>query len=140
LKNPNPQHRTNVLWPLTELALATGDRRAWEALAKATRGAEVRLRLQLLRAVFRGDKDQFPRERLAFLTTFLDDNEVRELGTGEKKDVEVNPGSKFPELEVRNYAAMQIASLLHMPVEPKPEWTAEQWAALREQVRRALPR
>ena len=46
----------------------------------------------------------------------------------------------LPRLEVRNFAAMRIADILKVPVEPTPQWSLDEWARLRDQMREALKR
>jgi hypothetical protein len=49
-------------------------------------------------------------------------------------------GDGYPRLEVRDYAALELASLLKLPEKPKPEWKSEEWAKLRAKVKQALQR
>jgi hypothetical protein len=123
------------------LVMETAGPRILEALRNATRGTPVGVRLEILWMVSDAGGKWGRKERLEFLRAFLNDAEAGDLPSDSRKlDRKVPVGSEFTHLEVRNYAAMQIASLLKISVEPKPEWTAKQWAALREQVRRALRR
>ena len=87
---------------------------------------------------------EFPSDRskcsINFLTTFLDDSTVRD-STG-KQPLYDGPhaGKQFPKLEVRNFAAWRLAGILKIEASPKPDWSPEQWAKLRDRVRKALPR
>jgi hypothetical protein len=44
----------------------------------------------------------------------------------------------FSRIEVRDFAAMRIAGLLGLRVQPRPSWASAEWAGLRRQVRKAL--
>lgn len=77
-----------------------------------------------------------PVPHLALLAGFL---EARGSGHGEDF-VLSRTGLLFRGLTARNLAALHLADLLDLPGDPRPDWTAAQWAALREKVRRALPR
>jgi hypothetical protein len=46
----------------------------------------------------------------------------------------------YPSLEVRNMAAKQIAWILKMDIEPRPDWSKDQWTKLRARVQDALKR
>jgi hypothetical protein len=83
------------------------------------------------------------RERgLAFLSAFLDDSTVRRIPQGgdiaTRLKYEDCAASTFPEMEVRNFAAMEIACILKMCDSPNPSWTQAQWAGLRTKVRAKL--
>ena len=43
-------------------------------------------------------------------------------------------GREYKRLEVRNFAAMQLAELLKIDADPEPDWTPAQWAELRAKV------
>jgi len=45
----------------------------------------------------------------------------------------------FPKITVRDFAAMQLASLLKIKQKPDKKWTAKQWMDFRAKVRAALP-
>lgn len=120
---------------------ANDDPREWQALAKATRRADVGGRLELLFAVARQPAADGRRQRLAFLAEYLDDDAVMESEEGDPRRVfrssDIAPGS-FPRLEVRNFAALRLARMLQVEGIPDPEWTAAQWVELREKVRVAV--
>jgi hypothetical protein len=119
---------------LPALVTETDDPRLWKALEKATKRAEAGLRMEILKEVCRPS-----RRGLAFLAAFLNDNTVREIK--EKSDsFGASPtASNFPRLEVRNFAARELAVLLKIDANPRPDWSPEQWAELRNRVRKALP-
>jgi hypothetical protein len=49
-----------------------------------------------------------------------------------------NAGDADERIEVRNFAALQLASLLGMKVDVKPDRSAAEWAVLRGKVRQAV--
>jgi hypothetical protein len=86
------------------------------------------------------------KERLAFLAQFLNDSEVR-VGKGENgfpafdgKYSGPYAGFLFGRLEVRDFAAIQIAAMMDLPDQPTPKsnWTREQWAVFRTRVTAAV--
>jgi hypothetical protein len=123
------------------LVLHTDDNRVWKALEKTARRVDVGLRMQLLkRAATSGDTSQRRPERLAFLRSFLDDATLRDVESDPDRFVAVPAGDGFPRLEVRNYAAMEIAELLKLERKPMPTWDDKQWAQFQDEVQQALKR
>jgi len=126
---------------LANLVMETDDARAWKALLAAARRADVGLRMELMNPMYYTYIGQRQRkQRLEFVAAFLDDATVRD----EKSDPTLFEGPyagfTFPKMEVRNFAAMQIACILHLSEDPKPGWTSKEWTALREKVRANLRR
>ncbi len=76
--------------------------------------------------------------RLAFLAAFLDDTTVRDR-LANTRTIE-GPCAAFTTntIEVRDFAAMQIASLLDFDDRPNEFWTKDDWTQLRNKVRTAL--
>jgi hypothetical protein len=125
---------------------------AWEALLGAARRADVGLRLEYLKAV--GDCPARPdqpgprqlRRRLRWLALFLDDATPREVASNSAKFNGAIAGEAFPSLEVRNFAALELAGLMQLPVrlprgrlaKPFEDWTTDQWTKLRAAVREAV--
>jgi hypothetical protein len=120
------------------LVVRTADPRTWRALEKAAKRADVGLRMEFLRAVAWGPDGPQRKERLAFLAAYLDDATMRDTDSAPVKYAGPSAGDDYPRLEVRDYAALQLAWLLKLPDQPKPEWKPEQWAELRARVRKAL--
>jgi len=123
------------------LACNTDDPRVWRALGRAARRADPGLRMEMLR------NTNYPtptatqrRRRLAFLASFLEDDAVRDATANQKMFNGIYAGFRFPRLEIRNFAALRISEILETPADPTPEWKAEQWAKLRDQMRAALKR
>jgi hypothetical protein len=120
------------------LVLLTEDQGAWEAVAKAARRADARLRLEILKTVGGDERQPHLMRQLTFLAGFLNDATLRDLSAHPQRIEHLSAGSDYPRLEVRNFAAMDLAALLNMKAEPKPTWTPTQWSRFREQVRQAL--
>lgn len=124
---------------IAHLVLMTDDPKAWKALKDAAKGASVGLRMEWLNPMnysYVGNR-QRP-ERLDFLAAFLDDATIRDGARDPGRFLGPYAGFTFPHLEVRNLAAMKIASILELEDEARPEWTPERWSELRAQVIRAL--
>jgi hypothetical protein len=122
------------------LVARTTDTRAWQALDRAARRADVGLRMELIDWVSEPRLSLHRKERLAFLASFLDDATVRHLKADAKRFAGHPAGDDFPRLEVRNFAAYQIGRFLGMDRRPQPNWDADQWARFRDEVRAALKR
>lgn len=115
----------NASWPhecVLRWVRETNDPRVWDTVAAVARRSKVGVRMQVLKdAVGNGSDKQ---TKLRLLSQFLGD------GAAEAKS----------KSEVRNFAALQIASLLDMKVETNPKRTDEEWTRLRDQVRAAMAR
>jgi len=120
----------------SQLAAETDDPRVWAALLRAARRSDVGLRMELIgRLEQLGARQR--RERLSFLAAFLDDDAVPET----RLEPERWFGSVafgFPNIAVRDLAAMIMAHILDLPTKPKPSWTRAEWEALGVEVKRAL--
>jgi hypothetical protein len=80
-------------------------------------------------------------DRLRLLASFLDDSSSREIGNVfDMKGKFSGPcaGFVYPKLEVRDFAAMEVATLLGIEIGDKRERTAAEWAKIRETVREKL--
>jgi hypothetical protein len=144
------------------LAAQSRDPGVWQALLDFAKRADVGLRMEILAemSAYR-EQPTNQAERIGLLVAFLDDSSLRDAGddggksaftptlAGIRDDKYFGPyaGSGFPRLEVRNFAAMNIATILNLNVEwPKGrfakdavEWTPEQWTTFRSQVRKGMP-
>jgi hypothetical protein len=126
---------------IAHLILLTDDARAWLTLTEVAKRSDVGMRMQLLNSVIDTQIERRTRKRcLAFLATFLGDSAVRDEDSNARMFEGLYAGFTFPRLAVRDFAAMQIAWILKIDVEPEPEWTKKQWSKLRERVREALKR
>ncbi len=148
---------------ISYLVMETESPAVWEAFTRATRRAAVGLRLQLMKIrpySFMGDKHLA--QRLAYLAAFLDDETVRfidksaqfrrmqerleKMSTSDAAapddDLDKYEGPcaafTFPEIAVRDFAAMQIGSILRIPSHPDKDWSPAQWAEYRASIRATL--
>ena len=113
----------------------------WAALLAAAKKAHVSLRLEWMNPMnYDYVKDRQRDQRLHFLAQFLDDETVRVLKENSKLYGGPCAAFTFPRISVRDFAAMQIASILELPEDPKPDWSPHQWAALRTKVKEATVR
>ncbi len=141
-----PKTPAKPYWDCPEASFASlvtesEDARPWETLAKVARRSDIGLRLEFMRPMHHRIVSKRQQEqRLHFLAAFLDDSAVRDANSNPPLFDGPHAGFLFPRLAVRDFAAMQIASILNLPAEPEPDWTSEQWAKLRAQVREALQR
>jgi hypothetical protein len=122
--------------PLTE------DPRAWGLLEKVARRSSPGLRLELLNNVGRVTERTPPvRSRLlALYASFLDDAAERDRKADLKRYDGPCAGFTYERLSVRDFAAMEMASLLKVEVKLNPDRSAKEWAALRAKVRAAWER
>ncbi len=113
---------------LVGLVTETDDHRAWTATENLARAAKPEFRVSVLHHIaFAGDLD-FPErksQRIRFLLKFLDDRD-KVSGDG---------GIRLTPKEIRNAVGLYLGCLLDFEMEDKPEYTQEEWAALREKVR-----
>jgi hypothetical protein len=124
---------------VTHLVMDSASPDVWGALLVAAKRAHVSLRMELMNPLdytYIGDRQRV--ERLRFLAQFLDDKTVR--NTSEDKKMYDGPCAAFtfPRIAVRDFAAMQIASILKYQVEPDPDWKPQQWMGFRAKVAELL--
>lgn len=122
----------------TRLVCAINHERVWHAFERAVRKADPGLRLELLKHM----NDGYPtlqerRRRLAFLACFLDDQSVRDVTSRPDMYDGIYTAFRYPRLEVRNFAAMKMAELLHVPANLHSKSDNAEWEKLRERMRKA---
>jgi hypothetical protein len=121
------------------LVMKTADVGAWRALQRAAERADVGLRLQYMNPMSDAHFGEQQRaERIHFLAAFLGDETVRDAEEGSKVYSGPHAGFTFRRLAVRDFAAMQLASILGLKERPMPNWTPDQFATLRRVVEEAL--
>jgi hypothetical protein len=122
------------------LVMATDADAAWSALGRAARRSDTALRMEFLDRIDRDEGgERHSNQRLKFLAGFLDDTSVRKPGQVSADHCGCgSAGSRFPQLEVRNLAAMILAPLLNIADQAEPNWGPAQWANLRGKVQEAL--
>jgi hypothetical protein len=127
--------------PEAELAVVVtmlGDERVWRELLKAARRAKAGLRFEMLANIaYRNPNQRLRAYRLALLAEFLDDetvvrNPYVDFGRFDPYRHEGFHGS------IRDFVTEALAWSLGMEQHPELQRTADQWSALREQVRERL--
>lgn len=111
---------------------------AWEALRRAMAGVDVGVRMEILDEMGRTSKSPYEvwKRSADLVAAFLDDTAVRDSAADPEK-YEGCAGAWLPKLEVRNWAAYQLAMLLGLDVSRFQAAKAigdEQWSALRKEV------
>ncbi len=122
-----PKDRSNRGVWIAHLVMETDDARAWQALEKAVARASPAFKMELLDLHDSSKEVRHRSKRLHLLTPYLDDATVYDPGVSNRK------------IEVRDFVAMKIADLIGIDVE-REERTPEDWAKVRNQVRKALER
>lgn len=127
---------------LAQLCWKTERADIWSALRTATARAGVGVRMEIIKML--GEKlDLSPADRarlIAFLAAFLDDETLRDTADNPAK-YEYCAAHERPRLEVRNWAAYQLARLLGLEVleyHAAVSISDEDWARLRRQVAERL--
>jgi hypothetical protein len=118
----------------------TGDAQAWQVLETAAKRSDIGLRMEIISQVCQLKHTHDNGKRLTFLASFLDDTDQRDVNTHPRRFLGEYAGRGFPRLEVRNYAAFQIARLMDLEPIPQSNWSDSHWAAFREQIRKARQR
>jgi hypothetical protein len=124
---------------LVEVAAEHDDPREWQALAKALRRADVGSRLELLKVIAEEPAPAGRKKRLVLLADYLTDDAVRDKDADpERYKWDDIAGGDFDRLEVRNFAAILLAQIAKLDDIIRVDWTAAQWAELRERIRAAV--
>ena len=116
-------------------------RAVWSEYLQCTQKAVVGLRMEIMNPFnYRNIGNKNENLRIAFLAAFLDDNAVRDVTVNKERFEGPHAAFTIDKIEVRNFAAMQIASILNVDFQDGPNefWTVEQWAALRMKVKRII--
>jgi hypothetical protein len=123
------------------VVLTTDDPQVWKTFETVAKRSDVGLRMQFMDPMdytYVGDRQRA--QRLAFLAAFLDDVEAPDIAADPKRFDGPHARFVFEHLEVRNLAAMKIASILDLSDKPNRDWTAKQWDDLRQRVKERLKR
>jgi hypothetical protein len=122
---------------IARLAIESGDPEVWTVLEKVAKRSKLGLRMELLSRFHDRRNPRWRVERLRLLAAFLDDAEVRDLKADKRFE---GPCTEFiyERLEVRDLVAIELAWLLEIELERKPDRTPEEWAKVREKVRATL--
>ena len=137
--NVNEPYWTCEAAHYTHVVMQLHDDAIWKGYLKIAKRAAVGLRMEMMNSMdysYIGDANKG--RRLEWLAAFLDDATVRDMAVDAKRYE--GPCAAFPikEIEVRNFAAMQIASILGFHDRPTEFWTKEEWAKLRSKVQTEL--
>lgn len=124
---------------MAQLVPYSADPRVWSALEAAARRASVGLRLELLNKLGYVHPDPRPKDHLRLLIAFLDDKDLRQRGSNKKFEGPC-AGFNYEKIEVRDYAAQDIAWLVGIESEVNGDRTLAQWEELRKKARAAADR
>jgi hypothetical protein len=125
----------------SHVALAIDDDDVWRIFLEKAKNAEVGLRLEWMNpSNYSYVGDRLQKRRLAFLASFLDDKTLRDETVRAEMFEGPCAGFTFPKITVRNFAAMQIASILKIePLDPPDStWPEDRWTVLRTEVSKRL--
>jgi hypothetical protein len=126
------------------LAARADQQVTWQALAETARRVDLGQRLEMMDTV--SDLRPPSRQAVEFLAGFLDDEMVRVIERagfpepGKPEPLFSGPcaGFTFERLAVRDFAALSLAPLVKVDVDPDSNWKEDDWSRLRQQVRKAL--
>lgn len=141
-----PKDTKGAYWTSDEarasrIALTIDDDEVWRIFLEKTKNAEVGLRLEWMNPfAYSYVEDRLRKRRLGFLASFLNDKTLRDETVRAKMFDGPCAGFTFPKITVRNFAAMQIASILKIqPLDPPDStWDEDRWAKLRTEVSKQL--
>jgi hypothetical protein len=125
---------------VTHLVMDSTSKEVWTAFAETCKRSHVSLRLELLNPLnYSYVGHQQLQQRVDLLRQFLADTTERSINDGDEMYEGPTAAFHFPKITVRDFAAMQLGSLLKMEEKPDQQWTAKQWTAFRTKVHAALP-
>jgi len=141
-----PADTTGPYWTSPEpgfshVVMLIEDDGIWRDYLRVARRGSVGLRMEMMEPMSYGYNGGKNRERrLAFLAAFLDDETVRDMANAPEKYEGPCAAFTIPRIEVRDFAAQHIASILGFDDAPDEFWTPAEWRGLREKVRAGLSR
>lgn len=140
-KDVSGPYWTSDVSHISHLVLALDDDAVWQTFFRKAQQAAVGLRLEWMNPfdyAFLGDR--LKSRRLAFLAGFLDDPTLRDDSVNTKKYDGPCAAFTFRKITVRNFAAMQMASLLDIDRLNSPDatWTNAQWKSLHAKVQQRM--
>lgn len=142
-KDVSGPYWTSDVSSISHLVLALDDDAVWQTFFRKAQQAAVGLRLEWMNPFnYSYVGDRVKSRRLAFLAGFLDDNTLRDDSVNAKKYDGPCAAFTFRKITVRNFAAMQMASILDIDRLNSPDstWTEAQWQNLHAKVRTQLQR
>lgn len=123
----------------TQVVVKLDDAAIWREYLRVVKRSSVGLRLEMLSQLnykHLGTKTRL--RRIAFLAAFLNDQTIRDASQNPQKFSGPFAAFNFQKISVRDFAAMQIASMLDINADPDCDWNEIEWAKLRNAVRRRL--
>jgi hypothetical protein len=124
---------------LTHLVVETDSTEVWAAFLAAAKRADVGLRMELMNPLnYSYVEDRLLRQRLQFLSAFLDDETERDATSAPAKFTGPFAGFVFPKLRVCDLAAELVGSLVGLDQQPRPSWTRQEWEDYRARVKKEL--
>ena len=124
---------------LTHVVVQLEEPAVWKHYLTKTKSTAIGLRMEIMNSMdytYIGETNQ--KLRLAFLASFLNDEEVRTTNKNDKRWDGPHAGFTYHSLSVQNFVAEKIASLLKVPGQPGDHWTEKEWAPYRKKVEAAL--
>ncbi|MBS0206588.1 MAG: hypothetical protein JSS49_27235 [Planctomycetes bacterium] len=126
---------------LAQLCWKTNSLNAWHPLRDAAKKTDVGVRMQIIDHIGDNSDLSYVRKmRVAeFLLAFLDDATVRDVTSASHKYASC-AAEAWPQIEVRNWSAYQLAKRFNMDVSsfaPGQSVTSEDWGRLRDDVAKA---
>lgn len=140
-KDASGPYWTSDVASVSHLVMAVDDDEVWQTFFQATKKAAVGLRLEWMNPFdYSYVGDRLKQRRIAFLAGFLHDTTLRDDSVNAKKYDGPCAAFTFPKITVRNFAAMQIASILDIDRLNSPDatWTDAQWETLQSKVQKRL--
>ena len=154
-KTPNEAYWTSSAGRFAQLVGMTNDERAWTALLANAKRVDIGQRLEMINAIA-GRCGRRDKQVIEFLTAFLDDKERRVINDripelakvkdpqkaidAMREDLFSGPcaGFNFDSIEVRDFAALQLADFLGLKVQADNTWKEKDWEKLRRDTNQAL--
>lgn len=137
---PSDRYAYNEQLDLVRLCWKSDRNEVWNALRDSTSKADVGMRMEIIGRLGRSTETKLSHDKqirlTGFLGAFLDDEEVRDTTVDPQKYVDC-AGYWWPQLEVRNWAAYQLAPLFAIDISDfrrNQIVTDEQWSRLRKDV------
>lgn len=129
--------RTSAISSVSHVVLTVDDDEIWQTFFDKSHKAAVEQRLEWMNPfsdTYIGNR--LKSRRLAFLAGFLEDTALRDESVEASEFTAPCEASSFPKITVRDFAAMQIASILEIERHDRPDatWSADRWRRLREKV------
>lgn len=128
---------TSEVSHVSHVVLAVDDDEVWQTFFDKAHEAAVGQRLEWMNPfdyLYVGDR--LKSRRLAFLAGFLDDTAQRDKKVSASKFEGPCAAFTFPKINARDFAAMEIAGILHIDRYDSPDetWTTKRWQELRDKV------